>query len=375
MTLVLRGMTWNDPRGLDPMLATAARWRELQPGVEIAWEARSLQNFESYPVAELARRFDLMVIDHPHVGQATAEGALVPLDRHLPADVLARLERESVGPSFASYRWDGHLWALPVDASTQVQAIRPDRLAVGARSWAEVTELARAGRLLWPLRAPHALMAFLSLAANQGTPCGAEPDRLLPRDAGEAVLDRLIGLVAALDPACLELDPIQGLDRLALDPHAACIPLVYAYRNYQLPGYRARALRFVDIPGERGPSGATLGGTGIAVSARSAAVEAAVAHAAWLASAEVQRDLYARAGGQPGNAAAWDDPVLDREHHGFYRGIRATIEQAWVRPRHAGWMGFQLLGDAILRKGLTREIPPGACLDALDAAWRAGQGA
>jgi multiple sugar transport system substrate-binding protein len=364
-------MTWSDPRGLDPMLATAARWHELHPAVEVIWEARSLQDFESYPVAELAARFDLMVIDHPHVGQVVREGVLVPLDRHLPAETIAVLERQSVGPSLASYRWEGHLWALPVDASTQVQAIRPDRLERGARSWDEVEALGRDGRLLWPLRAPHALMAFLSLAANGGTPCGSASDRLLPREDGLAVLDRLIGLVALVDPACLALDPIQGLDRLARDERAACIPLVYAYRNYQVPGYRAQPLRFVDIPGERGPLGSTLGGTGIAVSARSGSVEAAVAHAAWLASGEVQRDLYARAGGQPGNALAWDDPVLDREHHGFYRGIRATLDGAWVRPRHAGWMGFQDRGDAILREALTREAPPAACLDALDAAWRA----
>jgi multiple sugar transport system substrate-binding protein len=120
-------MTWSDPRGLDPMLATAARWHELHPAVEVIWEARSLQDFESYPVAELAARFDLMVIDHPHVGQVVREGVLVPLDRHLPAETIAVLERQSVGPSLASYRWEGHLWALPVDASTQVQAIRPTR--------------------------------------------------------------------------------------------------------------------------------------------------------------------------------------------------------------------------------------------------------
>ena len=66
----LKGMTWSHPRGFDPLVACAAAWREAT-GVEIVWDKRSLQDFESYPVEELARRYDLIVIDHPHVGQIT----------------------------------------------------------------------------------------------------------------------------------------------------------------------------------------------------------------------------------------------------------------------------------------------------------------
>ena len=49
-------------------------------GVAIDWDKRSLQDFESFPVEELARAYDLIVIDHPHVGQITGEGCLAPLD-------------------------------------------------------------------------------------------------------------------------------------------------------------------------------------------------------------------------------------------------------------------------------------------------------
>ena len=75
----LAGMTWNHPRGYDPMVACSALWRE-KTGVEVAWDKRSLQDFELFPVEELARRYDLIVIDHPHVGQVTAERCLTPLD-------------------------------------------------------------------------------------------------------------------------------------------------------------------------------------------------------------------------------------------------------------------------------------------------------
>ena len=115
----LKGMTWSHPRGYDPLVACARLWRE-RTGVEIGWDKRSLQDFESFPIEELARQYDLIIIDHPHAGQATREGCLLPLERVGPADALAELDRQSVGASFESYRHGGHLWAIPVDAAAQV---------------------------------------------------------------------------------------------------------------------------------------------------------------------------------------------------------------------------------------------------------------
>src|ERR1700729_1046057 len=96
----LRGMTWDHPRGFDPLVASAQVWRE-QTGVEVLWERRSLQDFESFPIQTLARQYDLIVIDHPHVGQITREKCLLPLDG--PAHT-ARTQH-FVGASFDSYVW------------------------------------------------------------------------------------------------------------------------------------------------------------------------------------------------------------------------------------------------------------------------------
>ena len=60
---VLNGMTWDHPRGYAPLVEGSRRWKELS-GVEIHWDRRSLQDFEAFPVAELARQYDLMIIDH-----------------------------------------------------------------------------------------------------------------------------------------------------------------------------------------------------------------------------------------------------------------------------------------------------------------------
>ncbi|RZL46370.1 MAG: carbohydrate ABC transporter substrate-binding protein, partial [Pedobacter sp.] len=69
--IILKGITWNHSRGLLPMVATAQRFAELNPNVQITWEKRSLQQFADFSIQELAERFDLLVIDHPWAGFAS----------------------------------------------------------------------------------------------------------------------------------------------------------------------------------------------------------------------------------------------------------------------------------------------------------------
>ena len=340
----LRGMTWSHPRGYDPLVACSALWR-ARTGVEIVWEQRSLQDFESYPVQDLARRYDLIVIDHPHVGQIVREDCLLALNRPERTRELVRLAGQSVGESFASYRMQGQQWALPIDAATQVMAWRPDRLDAPPADWNAVVALARQRRVLLPLRPPHSLMVFYTLTANLGQPCAATgEDELNDPVFGASVLKRMRALTAHVDPACFGMDPIAVFERMA-QPEAAewCAPLIYGYVSYARDGFRAARLAFGDIPpaGKQGPVGSALGGTGIAVSAFSAAADHATDFAFWVAGGEVQRGPYAAAGGQPGNAAAWQDAAVNAATHEFYRATWTTLDGAWVRPRHDGYMAFQ----------------------------------
>ncbi|RWE52997.1 MAG: carbohydrate ABC transporter substrate-binding protein, partial [Mesorhizobium sp.] len=61
---------------------------------------------------------------------------------------------------------------------------------------------------------------------------------------------------------------------------------------------------------------------------------------------------YAAAGGQPGHAAAWEDDVVNAATGNFYRDTRATLEGAWVRPRHDGYMAFQPQASDRINEGL-----------------------
>ncbi len=364
----LRGMTWSDPRGYDPVVAAAAEFARLHPGVQIDWDKRSLQGFESTPVDELAATYDLMVIDHPHVGAVVADGCLLPIDLHAETESLLRLEGETVGKSFASYRLGGLQWALPIDAATQVQAIRPDLQPAPARRWDEVMTVARDGAVLWPLRPPHVLMGFFTLSANLGDPCAVTKGPLVSRKTGLAVLQALQALADLVDPACHAMDPIAALNALAVSSRHRIIPLTYLYAPYARDGYRPHRIAFHDIPaiGPGGPIGSALGGTGIAISARTQHPDLCTRFALWLASSEVQRGLYSANNGQPGNARAWGDAAVNAAVGNAYANTRLTHEAAWLRPRHKGYMAFQEEGSQIVLEAITGRTSHAAALDALD---------
>lgn len=88
--ITLKGITWNHSRGFVPMTATAQRFSELNPSVNITWEKRSLQQFADLSIQQLAERYDLLVIDHPWAGFAAKTGSILPFDKYLPAVFFER---------------------------------------------------------------------------------------------------------------------------------------------------------------------------------------------------------------------------------------------------------------------------------------------
>ncbi len=159
------------------------------------------------------------------------------------------------------------------------------------------------------------------------------------------------------------------------------VPLMFGYSSYARPGFRPRPLRFGDAP--RGPSGergTVLGGVGLAVSARRAHREMAADLARHIASPEVQRGTYARAGGQPGHGAAWESPHVNALTGNFFVATRRSIDHAFVRPRVSGHRPFQPLAGELIHEFIwTNDGSADACLreygrlaDLLLSDWREG---
>jgi multiple sugar transport system substrate-binding protein len=386
----LRGITWDHPRGyaalaeLERLDATADTCYGAVP-IPLTWDRQPLTEFESRPIADLARRYDLLVIDHPGLGTATA--ALHPLEELFSPSELAAWADAAVGPSFGAYRYAGRQWALPLDAAAQICMIRPGLM--GARpppaTWQEVATVARELPVALVLGGPHALLTLLAICAAQGVPPVAETDDGSPvggfaedaaaRDAVLAALDLLVDVCSRIDVGLAAGSPIGVLEAMAAEDAAACCPLVYGYVTYCEPGRRTHRLIACDAPGWQpgGRPGSVLGGTGVAVSRRvgGEGFPAVRAHIRRLLAEPVQAELVPRVGGQPTLRMAWESDAVNAACGGFYRHTRRTLDQAWVRPRFPGWIAFQDQGSAVIRGGLRRRNASIQILRQLRLAFRA----
>lgn len=351
--ILLNGITWNHSRGYTPMAATAQRYSELHPEVEIVWEKRSLQAFADQPIDALAEAYDLLVLDHPWAGFAARTRVLLPLDEWLETDFLEDQRRNSVGASYPSYTQEGHQWALPIDAATPVASLRADLFAArGLRppeTWVEVLELARSGGVLVPAIAIDTLMNFFMLCASLGEEVCQGPDRVVSSEIGLRALGLLRELVAALDERVFSMNPIRVYEAMTTTDEFLYCPFAYGYSNYARPGYARRELVFSDLVSLEGRRlRSTLGGTGLAISARCRHPEIAADYARFVASSEVQRTLYVDSGGQPGHRAAWTDERANLITGDYFRNTFPALDRAYLRPRYHGYMHFQdRAGDPI----------------------------
>jgi multiple sugar transport system substrate-binding protein len=361
------------------MLATAREFSKQHPDICIEWTFRTLHEFGDASAKSLAENYDLIVLDHPFMGAIARDRSLVPLDEYVPKARLDILASESVGVSHQSYFYDGHQWALAIDAASQVAGYRPDLLdAAGVRvpeRWDEVCEIAkiRPGFVSVALFPLDSLMCFFTLCANAGHPPFSEDSsRVVNHDAGELALLRLEALAKNSTPDALTTNPIAIWERMSTTDHIAYCPLAFGYSNYARNGYRPSRLSFANISssGAAGCAGATLGGAGIAISKRCADVETAVEYATWVASAHCQRTLYVHSGGQPGNKRAWTDSEANALTNNYFRQTLPTLESAFLRPRFAGFTNFQTAASDVVWKFLKEDQSPQSTLLTLDELYR-----
>jgi multiple sugar transport system substrate-binding protein len=350
----LKGITWNHTRGLLPMVATSQRFSELNPGIEISWEKRSLQEFADASIDDLAKRFDLMVIDHPWTGFGAQTNAILPLSNYLSSDYIKDQEINTVGSSYGSYVFSNKLWALPIDAATPVAAARLDILEKKGlkvpETYNDLLALAQKGLVAFAGIPVDVLMSFYMYCCSLGEAPFQSQEKVISVETGKKALQMFRKLAQLVDSANFNRNPIQVYEAMVNTDEIAYCPFAYGYSNYSRIGYSQNLLHFYDLVRlNNKPMISSLGGTGLAVSSYSQNIPEAIRYAEFTASSQIQQSIFADNGGQPGHLQAWKNNRINQLTHDYFKNTLPALERAFLRPRYAGHMHFQDNAGAIIR--------------------------
>ena len=342
----LKGITWNHTRGLLPMVATAQRFTELNPGIEISWEKRSLQEFADASIEDLAKKFDLLVIDHPWTGFGADTKTILPLSDHLSAEYIKDQEINTVGKSYGSYVFHNKLWALPIDAATPVAAARLDILEKQGlkvpQTYNDLLALAKKELVAFAGIPVDSLMSFYSFCCSLGEDPFQSQEKVISVETGKKALQMHRELAQLMDPANFNRNPIQVYEAMVNSDEIAYCPFAYGYSNYSRIGYSKNLLHFYDLVKlNEKPMVSSLGGTGLAVSSLSEHIPEAIKYAEFTGSSQVQQNIFADNGGQPGHLQAWKNDRINGITHDYFKNTLPALERAFLRPRYSGHMYFQ----------------------------------
>jgi multiple sugar transport system substrate-binding protein len=328
-------------------------------------------------MAELADRFDLIIMDHPHTALAATEGLLLPFEDWLPAEFLSDQAANSVGGSHESYRFAGKQWTLATDAATPIATWRPDLMKqnglAAPQTWDEVLALARGGFVTVSAFPIDVLMnTYMFCEALGETPFTIDGE-LASHEVLAGALEELQKLVALCDPACLTRNPIRTAEWMAetSESRGAYCPFAYGYSNYSRPGYGSHLLQaggLVTHQGKRLRS--TLGGAGIAVSSKTKHPRACMDYAEFTASPDIQKGLYFQAGGQPGHRGAWTDDAVNAASSNFFRDTLQTLDESLLRGKFPGYMTFQDQGTPLAHDCVAGKTQPAEAAREINRIYR-----
>ena len=303
---LLKGIAWDHPRGFDPMVATANLFQKKNPEVEIKWDKRPLQAFADRPIEEMAFDYDLMVIDHPHVGEASRKNLIYELNNNKQYEgELISLEKNSVGLSHQSYNFNDNQYALAIDAAAPVSAFRNDLIENPPSTFEETIKLAEQSKVIWPIKPVDSISCFNSIAANLNNPINKVPEKFVEKDLAVEILQMMKKLSQLVPKDCLSMNPINVLDIMSDSDDFYFCPQLYGYSNYSRVGFRKSVVNFGNMisfdEDKNNCKGSQIGGTGLAISKSTKYLEIALEYSFWVASEICQTDTFYKSGGQPGH--------------------------------------------------------------------------
>lgn len=358
----IKGIAWDHRRCWGPLDASIAPWKAAT-GHEVTWDRRSLYSFGEGDLGDYAARYDLVIYDHPFVGDAAKNGWLLDLKPFL-GERTSGFAADAVGRSWDSYAHAGGVWALPIDTAAQTGAWRPDLMQRADEAIpATLEDVLAMGRRLrqrdmwiaWPAIPTDMLCTFFSIVASLGHDPGRDPGPFVAPVAADEAVGGLRRLLEVAHPASTGWNPIRCLDHMSATEEVAYVPWLFNYVNYATAG----RIRFGAAPRVAAdkPAHTLLGGAGIAVSAASANPQLAFDYALHLSQPAFQSGPYVEHGGQPGSRTAWTSDEANAITNGFFRDTLPVLDAAWLRPTLPGFLSLFHAATLRLAAVLTEGAP------------------
>lgn len=363
--LKLRGITWGNARGYDPLIAVNNLYHQFRPDVEIIWDQRSLKDFGDFPVHLLAEKYDLLVIDHPFIAQAYKDNVLVNLSDFINENELVYRRKASVGFSYQSYECGGEQLAIPVDAAAQVSALRWDMFQKFDLEIPQTLDdvfdlyknIPKHKKLISTMCPTDLVSTYFSICAQLAGNDYFDSEGINITLSNEAIsiLKRLLDILA---PESIDLNPVGALDLLSKsDDYLYCM-YTFGYSNYARKNRTGIPLVFKNAPCLKSAQYTTLlGGAGLAISSKSKHIKEAAEYILLATSRNVQEGIYYECGGQPADLNAWKKESINSDCGDFFVNTLYTLEHAFVRPQLIGWNRYQEKAGQVLRERLVQGQP------------------
>lgn len=375
----LKGITWDHARGFNPLVGTTAEFIKEHPEISIEWSKRTLAEFGDFPVEKLAENYDLLLIDHPFTGEASAKNLYVNLEQYLTKEQIGIVEKNSIGKTYESYIYDDKVLALPVDAAALVSSVRGDLIEqmglATPKCMEEVFDLAKKlpnGKYIdVALCHIDIWCVLLSLCGASGGQDFFHLEKGFPIDLAIEQIAKIRELAKISYHNAYRLNPIQILDKMAQENEVVYSPYLFGYVNYSVEGNYKHIVEFYDAPLWEGAKTQTiLGGVGIAISTFSKYPKEAAQYIEYVTRPEIQKGLYFQKDGQPAHYNAWNDEENNKVANDFFKNTLNTIEQAYVRPRVPKWNQFQESGSLYLWEAVQNGTSAKEIVEKLDQLYQ-----
>lgn len=354
--MVIKGIAWDHPRGLNPQLEAARMFKEKFHDIDVQWTTRSLEDLADLPISSLIDKYDLIMVDHPYMGEAHTTNLFIPLNKYLSDDDIAIRRKESVGQSFDSYYYGGNLYAMDCDSASQVSAFLMEKVKIDQipKDWDELLSFAKNNVIGVPLGHMDMWCTMLTLVAQLSNK-NVFNDNGINTECAEEAIRLIYQLLEISHPISINSNPIRLLDEMAANQEIVYSPFIFSYSNYSRKSC-AHPIKFVDIFSLSDEPTALLGGVGTGISSQTSFVKECVEYIKFVSNPDFQAKEYYTSGGQPGYMTAWDNQWINDDSFNFFRDTYKTIKNAYKRPQYPGWNRFQDQGSHYIHESMQKKV-------------------